>query len=276
VLVVRLTLVGVALIASATAVRLQVRDACPRIVEQDPALDHLVDPPGYRPAELGTLGGVIRQGTGEQAMILIPGLGFGAEVFRAFMEPLSERFSMFAVTLPGFGGTAAPPCPSAGTSFGEQTWTNGAVHAIEKLIREEGIENPVLVGHWLGGTQIALRLALKHPDEIRAVVLLAGSARMMAGDARQAAHLATLEQRVAAVDAYVAPHWFKTVTRETWDDNNFLPGDYAVHPVRGLRLWREAARPPLHVWVRYLCEFNAQDDQPQQVSAAVGEFLKGI
>jgi hypothetical protein len=53
--------------------------------------------------------------------------------------------------------------------------------------------------------------------------------------------------------------WFRTVTRETWDDNNFLPGDYAVNPVRGLRLWREAASPLLHVWVRYLCEFNAQD-----------------
>lgn len=58
---------------------------------------------------------------------------------------------------------------------------------------------------------------------------------------------------------FMAPRWFKTVTRETWDDNNFLPGDYAVNPVRGLRLWREAAAPGLHVWVRYLCEFNAQD-----------------
>jgi hypothetical protein len=57
----------------------------------------------------------------------------------------------------------------------------------------------------------------------------------------------------------MAPRWFKTVTRETWDDNNFLPGDYAVHPVRGLRLWREAAAPDLHVWTRYLCEFFAQD-----------------
>jgi pimeloyl-ACP methyl ester carboxylesterase len=32
-----------------------------------------------------------------------------------------------------------------------------------------------------------------------------------------------------------------------------------VNPVRGLRLWREAASPKLHVWIRYLCEFNAQD-----------------
>ena len=82
---------------------------------------------------------------------------------------------------------------------------------------------------------------------------------MTANNPAQAAQLATLEQRVAITDRYMAPRWFKTVTRETWDDNNFLPGDYAVNPVRGLRLWRAAAAPKLHVWVRYLCEFNAQD-----------------
>ncbi|MEW5701458.1 MAG: hypothetical protein AB1792_04430, partial [Candidatus Zixiibacteriota bacterium] len=59
------------------------------------------------------------------------------------------------------------------------------------------------------------------------------------------------------------------VTRETWDDNNFLPQDYAVNPVRALRLWREAARPPLHVWVRYLCEFNSQELCPTLDSLTV-------
>jgi pimeloyl-ACP methyl ester carboxylesterase len=68
-----------------------------------------------------------------------------------------------------------------------------------------------------------------------------------------------LAKRVAGIDRYMAPRWFKTVTRVTWDDNNFLPGDYAINPVRGLRVWRAAAEPPLHVWVRYLCEFYAQD-----------------
>jgi pimeloyl-ACP methyl ester carboxylesterase len=124
---------------------------------------------------------------------------------------------------------------------------------------DEGIKNAVVVGHWLTGTQLALRLAMKHPDQVKAVVILAGSARMTTNDPARAAYLTTLERRVAAIDRYMAPQWFKTVTRETWDDNNFLPGDYAVNPVRGLRLWREAAAPKLHVWVRYLCEFNAQD-----------------
>jgi len=249
-------LIAVALVSPARA---QSQAPVKRIMKQDPALNNLVDPPGYKTAPLGTLGGVVRAGTGSQAMILIPGLGFDAGVFDSFTPGLADRYRMYAVTLAGFGGTAAPPCPAETTSFGEQTWTNAAVGAIEKLIKEENIQQPILVGHWIGGTQIALRLAMKHPGQIKAVVLLAGSARMVTTDPAYAAYYATPEKRVASIDTFLAPKWFKTVTRETWDDNNFLPGDYAVNPVLGLRLWRQAAAPKLHVWVRYLCEFNAQD-----------------
>jgi len=235
------------------------QQSCKRIMMQDSTLNNLADPGGYKTAMLGTLGGVMRTGTGSQAMILIPGLGFGGSVFSEFMEGLADKYRMYAVTLPGFGGTAAPPCPSEKTSFGEQTWTNAALGAIENFIEDEGIQKPVVVGHWLTGTQIALRLAMKQPEKVKAVVILAGSARMVPTDTTYVSAWMTKERRVAAVDNYMAPRWFKTVTRETWDDNNFLPGDYAVNPVRGLRLWREAAIPKLHVWVGYLCEFYAQD-----------------
>ena len=241
-----------------TAVNLHAQDACPRIMTQDSTLNNLVDPPGYAPGKSGTLGNVIRAGNGQQAMILIPGLGFGGSVFKEFMETNAARYRMYAVTLPGFGGTAAPPLPPEGTSFGEQTWTNATIAAIETLMEDEKLRSPVLVGHWLTGTQIALRLAMKHPSRIKAVILLSGSAKMMVTGA-YAPYYESPAKRIVAIDTYLAPKWFKTVTRETWDDNNFLPGDYAVNPVLGLRLWREAAAPRLHVWIHYLCEFNAQD-----------------
>ncbi len=230
-----------------------------RILKQDSTLNNLIDPPGYKTAPLGSLGNVKRAGSGTQTMILVAGLGFGGDIFDEFMEKFTDRYKMYAVTLAGFGGTSAPPAPSEKTSFGEQTWTNGAITGIEKLIKDENIQNPILVGHWLTGTQIALRLAMKNPDKVKAVVILAGAARMLYNDTAYAKYIATPEKRVAAIDNFSAPKWFKTVTRETWDDNNFLPGDYAVDPVLGLRLWRQAAAPKLHVWVRYLCEFNAQD-----------------
>lgn len=235
------------------------QEALPRIMRQDSTVNNLVDPSGYVTAPLGTLGAVTVSGSGAQPVILIPGLGFGAEIFTEFIAGLGEGYTVYAVTLPGFGGTAAPPLPAPDASFREQTWTNGTLNAIEALIKEQSIKNPIVVGHWLTGTQLALRLAMNHPDNVKAVVLLSGSARMMVADSLYERHYGTLEKRVAAVDRWLSPRWFKTVTRETWDDNNFLPSDYAVNPVRALRLWREAASPKLHVWIRYLCEFNAQD-----------------
>ena len=81
-----------------------------------------------------------------------------------------------------------------------------------------------------------------------------------AGSARFAGpRCMTAEQRVEFVDGPFSQGWFRTVTRETWDDNNFLPSDYAADPVLGLRLWRQAARPDLHVWIRYLLEYHASD-----------------
>ncbi len=232
---------------------------CMRIMKQDLTLNNLVDPAGYKVGQLGELGGVIKVGNGKQAMIFIPGLGFSGEVFRELMEPLGSEATMYAVTLPGFGGTAAPPTPPEGTSFGEQTWTNGAYQAIEKLIETEKLERPIIVGHWLTGTTLALKLAVEHPEKIAGVNLLAGASCFVPTDTTQFKLHMPLEKIVAVSDKYMAPMWFKTVTRETWDDNNFLPGDYAVNPIRGLRLWRMAAEPELHVWVRYLVEFNAQD-----------------
>jgi len=226
---------------------------------QDSTLNNLVDPTGYKTGKLGELAEVRKVGNGRQAMILIPGLGFGANVFDEFMQMFSAEMTMYSVTLPGFGGTAAPPTPAESTSFGEQTWTNAAYQALNRLIDSEKMQRPIVVGHWLTGTQLALRMALEHPDKIRGVVLLSGSPCFVPVDTSKYKPHPPLDFRITGVDKYIAPQWFKSVTRATWDDNNFLPSDYAANPVRGLRLWRWAAEPPLHVWIRYLCEFYAQD-----------------
>lgn len=233
------------------------QDVCIRILKQDSTLNNLIDPPGYRTAEAGTLDGVIRVGTGPIPMVLIAGAGFGGDVFQEFMDAHASEYRMVAVTIPGFGGTAAPACPSEKTSFGELTWTNNALAGIEKLIAQEGFEKTIIAGHWLVGTQLAVRYTAKHPERVKGVILFSGTPLWNIVDTSYAKYYDTPEKRVASIDGFLATRWFKTVTRETWDDNNFLPQDYAVNPVRGLRLWREAAEPPLHVWVRYLCEFNA-------------------
>ena len=232
---------------------------CERIMVQDSTLNNLIDPEGYRTGILGELGRVDTYGNGPQAVVFIAGLGFDGDVIEEYALDHADQFTFYAVTLPGFGDTPAPPAPTDDVSFGQLPWTNAAAEAVERLIDSAGIEEPIMMGHWLTGTQIALWMGLKYPDRVKGIIIASGSGCFVATDTTKFPAHPPLAMRVSSIDTYMVPKWFKTVTRETWDDNNFLPGDYAVNPIRGLRLWREAAEPRLHVWVRYLCEFYAQD-----------------
>lgn len=238
---------------------LRAQQTCQARMEQDPTLNNLVHAEGYQAAEPGALGRVTRVGNGPRHLVLIAGAGFGGEIFASFMEANRERYTMIAITLPGFGGTAAPPMPPGKTSYGDQTWTRAAQHAVARRIEEEKLERPVVLGHWLNATQIALGLALERPDLVRAAIVVSGVPRFVPTGGSPVPEPKTPQQRAIMVDQYLAPNWFKTVTRATWDDNNFLPRDYAVHPLRALQLWQEAARPTLPVWIRYLCEAWAGD-----------------
>jgi pimeloyl-ACP methyl ester carboxylesterase len=248
---------------------LPAQQTCQPRMEQDQTLDNLVHPAGYATAEPGTLGGVLRVGDGPVDMVLIAGAGFGGEIFEGFMEANASQFRMLAVTLPGFGGTPAPPMPPARTSYGELSWTRSAQEAVARLIVEEELDRPVVVGHWLSATPIAMGLAVERPDLVRGAIVISGVPKFVPMSGTGMTEPGSLAQRVAMVDQYLAPQWFRTVTRATWDDNNFLPRDYAIHPLRGQQLWMEAAQPTLPVWIRYLCESWAQDSTSRLVELQV-------
>jgi pimeloyl-ACP methyl ester carboxylesterase len=193
-------------------------------------------------------------------MVLVSGFGLGASAFDGFMKRNTSRYHMLAVTLPGFEGSAAPPMPAPGTSYGDQTWTRGATDAVVKLIHEKKLSRPVLVGHFINGTQVAMRIAVEHPDMIRAVVLLAGTPRFEPSPPLPFwPDSLPLERKVQAVDQYLAPRWFKTVTRATWVRGNFVASDYSVDSLLGRRFADHANDAPLPVLIRYLCEFHASD-----------------
>jgi len=232
---------------------------------QDSTLDNLVHAPDYVPAPLGSLGAVVERGRGPVDMILVSGFGLGASAFEGFMNRNAARYHMLAVTLPGFEHTAAPPMPPPGTSYGDQTWTRAAADAIVGLIRERRLHRPVLVGHFINGSQVTMRVAVDHPELVRSLVFLAGTPRYepVPPGTRFWPKNLTLEQKVKAVDLFSAPRWFKTVTRATWVQNNFVDTDYSVDSTRGRRFADLANEPPLPVLIRYLCEFHASDLWPE-------------
>ncbi|HMV87096.1 MAG TPA: alpha/beta hydrolase [Blastocatellia bacterium] len=224
---------------------------------QDAALNNLRHPPGTETTPAGTLGNVRRVGEGKKTMLLIAGIGFGDGIWTEFMERRKIEYTMFAVTLPGFGGTKPSAMPADETKFGDTPWMRSSLQAINALLDKERIQKVTVVAHWMVATQLALQLALDQPTRVESVILIGGVLKMYY-DSNPATQTWTIEQRRSFANA-MGERWFKTVTRRTWDDNNFMSYDYAVNPRRGLFLWREAQAPTLPVWIRYLLEFYATD-----------------
>jgi pimeloyl-ACP methyl ester carboxylesterase len=229
-----------------------------RSMAQDSALNNLQHAAGTATAQIGTLGRVRKLGDGPRTMLLIPGLGFGDDIWTEFMERHKTDSTMYAITLPGFGGTAPLPMPAEGTPFANLTWTRSAITAIETMLERERLDRITVVAHWALSSQIALRLALDHPDRVSGVILIGGPLKVYYEGGGTDMRMWTPAQRGQYVEG-MGSRWFKTVTKRTWDDNNYMSYDYAINPRRGLFLWREAQSPSLPVWIRYLLEFYSID-----------------
>ena len=120
------------------------------------------------------------------------------------------------------------------------------------------LNKPVIAGHFVQGTQLALRLAIDYPDKISGVIILGGPAKFIAiinGEAKEF----DLKNTIAYVDKVTAPQWFKTMSKESFDDGNYLPEIYSLNKDTANKFWSMSASVPLSVMVRYLCEFFASD-----------------
>jgi hypothetical protein len=71
---------------------------------QDSMLNNLVHPAGYKTTEPGKPGAVKKYGKGKQAMIVVPGIGFGMDVFGSFIKQYKNKYTIYAVTPAGFDG----------------------------------------------------------------------------------------------------------------------------------------------------------------------------
>jgi pimeloyl-ACP methyl ester carboxylesterase len=108
-------------------------------------------------------------GDGEPAVVLLH--GFGASVFswREVMAPLSALGTVVAVDRPGSGLTSRP-LPGQ--------WTGDSPYSVDSQVEQTvglmdalGLDRAVLVGNSAGGT-VAVLTALRHPDRVRALVLV--------------------------------------------------------------------------------------------------------
>ncbi|MEL7474254.1 MAG: alpha/beta hydrolase [Planctomycetota bacterium] len=202
------------------------------------------------PRAHATLGPVEVIGSGERAMVLVPGLACDSSVWRSFAERQSERFTLHAITLAGFAGAPAPQEP--GSDEGTP-WLDGAVRDVAAYIRDEQLAGSIVVGHSLGGL-VAYRLAIEHPDLIAGAVAIDAPPAVPIGDRRLEP-----EERLELVRGVLAPA-LRAQSNDAWLAQQrsswmAMVGDSA----RGEALLETSLKTPRSVSERYALEMFKTD-----------------
>jgi len=199
-------------------------------------------------------------GQGEQQLVLLH--GFAASVFswREVMAPLAARGTVVAYDRPAFGLTARPmPEEWTGASpYGSEAQVELAIGLLDAL----GIERAILVGNSAGGT-IAALTALRHPERVRALILV-DAAIFSGGSAPFYQPLMTTPQgrRIGQLVARQIKDWGIAFGKSAWH------APEKITPA----IWEGYTRPlRAENWDRALWEFTAAS-RPTDLPARLGEL----
>jgi pimeloyl-ACP methyl ester carboxylesterase len=131
-------------------------------------------------------------GEGEP-LVLVHGLGGSAANWLALVPLLLPGRRLLVPELPGHGGSEPLPAASSLSAYADR---------IGLLLEREGLAPAAVVGHSLGGA-IALRLAIRRPELVSALVL-AGAAGISSGHRR--ARYALTVTGILKPGRKIAPH----------------------------------------------------------------------
>ena len=92
-------------------------------------------------------------GKGKQAIIFIPGFACSGDVWNDTRSTYEKNYPCYTLTMPGFAGAPAEAAPSF----------KGWEDEIAAYITQNKINNPIIIGHSMGGG-LALAIAADYPN----------------------------------------------------------------------------------------------------------------
>ncbi|MFL5933431.1 MAG: alpha/beta fold hydrolase [Gaiellaceae bacterium] len=232
----------------------------------------VVELPGFEERSLDARGSRLRYlvaGEGE-ALLFVHGLGGAAANWLALAPLLLPGRRLIVPDLPGHGGSSALPAAPSLNPYADR---------LGLLLEHEGAARATVVGHSLGGA-IALRLAMRRPEAVSALVLAAGAG--ISSTTRSARYALTITG-ILKPGRKIAPHrrrvarsdLLKRLVFGRWgaSDPPALPPElveaFLAGPARhtdtvsaAKALVRDDARPELeHVRCPVLVLWGARDNQ---------------
>ena len=103
------------------------------------------------------------EGSGQETIVFVHGLGSYAPAWKKTIEGLKSNYRCIAIDLPGYGKS------SKGNYSGTMTFFSNTVSEFAEALNLNEI---ILAGHSMGG-QISIITALKNPDLVQKLVLIA-------------------------------------------------------------------------------------------------------
>ena len=127
-------------------------------------------------------------GTPDPVFVLVHGLGMGHLYWGDLVDQLAQTGRVLALDLPGFGDS---PRPRTVPTIPE------SADLLVAMLRSEGLDHPVLIGH-SSGAQVVAEVAARHPELVDRIVLIGPSVNPQERTVVQQA--ARFVQDVAVID----------------------------------------------------------------------------
>ena len=163
------------------------------------------------------------------ALLLVHGYSDSCRSYAPFMAALPATYRTIAVTLRGHGMSDKPDA-----GYGIDDFADDLVQVMDRC----GVADAAVVGHSMG-SMVATRLALTHPDRVRALVLIGALATLRGNAAVEPELIQAVAQMADPVDAgFVREFQQGTLARPVAD--GFLDAIVGESLKAPARVWQAA------------------------------------